>query len=166
MKDESVTYKYLETLHPGKIPEKIFVQLLRLFPASCIEVVPIRVQKNKVQVLLTKRPSNDPIWPKLWHVPGTMLTTKDKKFEDAFKRVMEEELNDIAGWESAGFASNLLHESTRGMESAVIYWLELPYRIRKPKNSKFFDRHKLPKDIIKSHKEVIELAVKSYLGVV
>ncbi len=66
--------------------------LARIVTFVPIETVVLRRKDDRIQVLLTRRPSDDEYYPGMIHIPGTILRASDRRIEDAFARVQEGEI--------------------------------------------------------------------------
>lgn len=151
----------LSSLQPGVLPFRIFRELARLSVMPIIEVVPLRLNSsNKIEILLLKRESDDPIWPSQLHVPGTVIRASDSSgtYHDAFSRILEKELGGIQTSEPV-FVRNLLHHSGRGMESSQIYWIEVN---GEPTSGMFYDTDSLPNTIVNSQLDFIPDVIASF----
>jgi len=156
-----VAVSILEKLRPGKLPLSVFLQTTRLTVTPIIEIVPLRKRKdNKVEILLTERDDTDPNWPGMVHTPGTVVRSTDSEgsYEDAFKRILEDELKGVQTSKPI-FVGNLLHKVKRGLESCIVYWVEVS---GKPPTGKFYRFDNLPKNLVDTQIKFINLAVKHF----
>ena len=164
---------YLRTLAPGTIPKDIFEALMNLMVVCTVEMVPIRVSGNgKLQVLLTQRPDDDPIWPGDWHVPGVVLRITDSlsaphDFNDAFSRIFggNGELKDGVQLVSAPVYFDAERRQTRrGQEFSALHYVEVS---GEPAVGQFFDIEEFPTNVpapgvIEHHVNLITKAVARY----
>ncbi|MBU0975746.1 hypothetical protein KJ918_03030 [Patescibacteria group bacterium] len=58
----------LQKLKPGFQQFNIFRELCRICVTPVVEIIPIRLRWNRVEVLLTKRSKNDVFWPDMFHI--------------------------------------------------------------------------------------------------
>lgn len=86
------TMALLEKLEPGLLPEPIFIALSRLVVMVAVEFLVLRKTGAGVEILLTQRPDNDPIWPGKWHSPGTIIRPTDDSLQSCFDRLYKDEL--------------------------------------------------------------------------
>ncbi len=152
----------LKTLEPGKLPLPIFLEVARLTVTPIIEIVPLRKNiEGRVEVLLTKREDDDAHWAGMYHTPGTVIRASDipGSYDDAFKRIISGELGGISVSEPV-YVTSILHKVKRGMESALIFWVEVN---EEPKTGEFFDYGNLPEDLIDTQKPFIKMAIKDFL---
>jgi len=153
----------MEKLKPGFLPFPIFNQVARLVVMPIIDVVPVRKDASgNVEVLLTQRENNDPLWPDMWHNPGTVVRATDhpNDYIDAFTRIFKDELGIAAvGQLKPTFVTDLFHHTRRGAEATRIYWLELT---EEPRIGTFFDVHKLPDNTIETHIQIIHAAAEAF----
>ncbi len=146
----------------GKLlPLPIFLEIYKLIVPATIEMAPIYFKNNKLKILLTKRGQNDPTWPNLYHLPGTVIRTTDKigNLNDAFKRILISELKNIEIIGSPIFIGPMFRNLGRGKEITLLCWVRLK---QKPKFGKLFPIDKLPKNIIKPQIKFIKIAVKHF----
>jgi hypothetical protein len=150
----------LKRLEPGKLPLPVFLEIARLNVIPIIEIVPLRKKDGKIQVLLTKRDDNDPNWPGMYHTPGTVVRASDvnSEYNEAFGRILEGELVGLRTSEPV-FVYPLLHKVKRGMESSLVFWVEVK---EDPKIGEFFDIDSLPENIIDTQVEFIKKAAEDY----
>lgn len=148
----------LEKVPAGYLPEGVFVNIARLAVLTAIEFVPLRYNQGKIEVLLLPRPSTDPIWPNLLHTPGTILRSTDNSFEDAFKRLCEEEIG-VTGNHKIIFTQNSIDKGQRG--SAVLFE-HILIMDEPPLNGKFYDVQNLPENVIPEMKDLIYRAAKQF----
>ncbi len=91
-KEIHLLVELLDRCQPGRLLPEVFEAVGRIIVSPAVEFIPLRKKGNHIEVLLLKRPSDDIIWPSMLHTPGTVLRPSDKSFEDAFKRLLEDEL--------------------------------------------------------------------------
>lgn len=150
--------EFLAKLEPGYLPFPIFYQLMRITVQPTVELVPLRQHKGKLEVLLTKRPEKDPDWAGLWHIPGTVLRATDEKnsFDDAFKRILEGEIDGVKPLSKPVFMGHYFTKVKRGSELQMLHWVEIE---GEPASGKFFDVSYLPDNIVDHHVHTINKAV-------
>jgi hypothetical protein len=154
--DALKTAELLAMLKPGYLPYPIFHQFVRLATTPIIELVPLRIAVNgDVEVLLKKRSTDDPIWPNQLHTPGTVIRATDTSYETALERIMNDELH-LAQHQTPVFVKNVLHNSGRGLESALVYFVEIT---SEPKDGAFYNTKSLPNTLVKSQLDFIPDAV-------
>ena len=155
------TAKNVKKLEPGYLPTEIFIETARLTTTPIIELVPLRKNDGDIEVLLLKRPNDDPTWPGMLHTPGTVLraTDVDGGFGSAFKRLYNKEI---------GFTPKTtpvqrgveFHRVNRGVELANIFSIDLTDQITV--NGKWYKTTDLPKNIVDSQIKFILSAVNAY----
>jgi hypothetical protein len=151
----------LAKLEPGLLPYPVFLQVARLVTLPIVEIVPLRKTRiDTIEILLTKRPDDDPHWPGKLHTPGTVIRATDSEgsYEDAFERILEGELAGIKTSQPV-FVQNLLHHEGRGMADAHIYYVEV---YSEPFEGSFYDVDHLPETIAWSQPIFIETAVSAF----
>lgn len=159
-KTEQLT-NLLKELKPGFLPYPVFEQVARLVALPILELVPYRVVADRIEVLLLERPENDPIWPNMWHAPGTVIRATDLNAQthdlrSAFDRLVHDELMGVALGPTV-FVASVLHESKRGAEQAQIYCSEL---LEEPKNGKLFAVDSLPEQFMAHQQDFINLVAR------
>jgi hypothetical protein len=149
----------LSRFDPGQLPLPIFLQIARLTVTPVIEVVPIKKRRDEsISVLLTKRSEDDPVWPGMWHTPGTIIRAFDASITDGMNRLLATELaNRNAG--PPQYVGHMLHQVLRGVELALVHWVEVEDNIEV---GTFFDIDQLPCDLVGSQRPFIFLAVDAY----
>lgn len=164
--DQQIQYiaDQLKQFEPGFLPYPIFEQVARIVVLPIVEFVPLRKNGDDVEVLLVKRPDNDPIFPGMEHTPGTVIRATDANDGQqdswpAFKRILEDEL---AGTETGNphYIGSVFHHSKRGAEQAQIYWVEVTGN---PKVGSFYTIKDLPETLIQSQRKFIELATQDFI---
>ncbi|MGI9027314.1 MAG: NUDIX domain-containing protein, partial [Candidatus Saccharimonadales bacterium] len=147
----------LSQLEPGFLPLPIFLQITRLAVTSIVEVVPLRKNGDAVEVLLLKRPADDPHWPNQLHTPGTVLrpTDREHNYSDAFKRILNDELG-ITTPQEPTFVTTVFHRVNRGTELALVFYLEIPGETA---SGDFYDSDKLPSGVVETQLEFIKASV-------
>lgn len=148
----------LKKIEPGFLNESLFNQVARLGVLSYLEYLVFRTNKNKVEVILTKRSSEDKFWPNLYHNPGTVLRPNDKdmSFVSALER-----LNTEYGYKlpEPFFAGMWFEQLERGKGLGIICWQE----IEDVENLQYFDITKLPTNMIKGQARYIKKAAEDYI---
>lgn len=153
--------KSLKKLEPGFMPKEIFYELSRLVVFVAVDIVVFRKRGNTIEVLLVKRPEDDPYWPGLYHITGCIVLSTDKAgpLEDAQKRVLEGELNGIRYKNDPKFVTFRFGKGERGTALTLLHWINAS---SEPKVGNWFDVNELPKDILRSQIPSIKLALEDY----
>ncbi len=155
----------LKEFEPGFLPYPIFEQVARIVALPIIEFVPMRKLGNATQVLLIKRPAEDPLFPNMEHTPGTVIRATDLESGvhnnwPAFERILHDELLDTKSGKPQ-YAGSMFHASKRGAEQAQIYWIEI---LEEPKVGTFYDLDSLPEGLMESQLKFIKLAAQSFVS--
>lgn len=148
----------LKKLEPGLLPFEIFVQVARLAVLPVVEFVPLRRNKESLEVLLLPRNQDDIFWPGMWHIPGAVVRPDDSSFEDAMKRITADELKDTRLGRPI-FAEMALRKSVRGSEAVQLFAVEV---LGEPATGKFFDINKLPDKLVEGHANFIKRGVEYF----
>jgi ADP-ribose pyrophosphatase YjhB (NUDIX family) len=158
LSNEAQLIQLLDGCTPGRLSPCVFEAVARVAVYPAVEFIPLRKKDNKVEVLLFQRPSDDIIWPSMWHTPGTILRPTDETYEDAFTRLMEDELK---GTKTSLpiFIGAELSKNHRGrcvlLEHLVIIEDE-------HKAGTFFSVDNLPKDFITDQLPSLKRAVAAF----
>mgnify|MGYP003587211737 CR=1 FL=1 len=116
----------LKKLNPGFLPKDLFIEIARIWTTSIVEVVPVRKADGKTQVLLLKRPDDDPNWPGMLHTPGTVVrpTDSEEGIAGPISRIYKDELN-LDEWQEPVFVGPILHKVNRGTEMSTVFYLDM-----------------------------------------
>ena len=152
------TTQNLQNFEPGFLPKEMFYELSRICVLCAVDIAVLRKRKSENQILLTRRPDNDPYWPSMYHIPGTILRYDDAKLgrDHAFKRLITDEYTGLEFRTKPKFVNYYLNIDKRGAVLALLFKTEL----KKPENQKigkWFDLTDLPKNLLKSQYEEINL---------
>ena len=160
-KDEiTQTAALLAKLEPGYLPFEIFLQVYRLTPSPTLQIIPLRWgAAGEVEVQLVRRPADDPLWPNMWHNPGTVLRAGDT-FGSSTNRLFDDDLGSFGTAEDLIFVENMFHTSDRGSEIILLYRMD--GEDDEPSAGKFFAVDALPKDIIASEVSLIRRAAADF----
>lgn len=149
----------LQELKPGFLPRDIFFAVERLVVWASVEVVPVRKYHGKVQVLMLKRPQDDPFWAGTVHTPGTMIRPTDEAIEVSLNRVFIEELMSLKIKKGPTLVCPYLHDAKRGIHLALVYWVEL---VGRPQRGRWYDAEHLPQNQMECIKGFNDLAIRAY----
>lgn len=160
LEDIQKAVQVLKNLQPGKLPLPIFLETTRLTVTPIVEIVPLRKYNNAIEVLLTKRENDDPNWAGMYHTPGTVIRASDTEgsYDDAFNRILEGELKGTIT-KSPVFVTSILHKVKRGMESSLIFWVEVTCE---PLTGEFYDSNHLPESLIDTQIKFINIAIEDF----
>lgn len=153
--------KLLSKLEPGFLPFDIFHEVARLVALPIIEVVPLRrAAQGGIEVLLLAREADDPAWPGMLHVPGTVVRASDTmgSFDDALKRILVDELAGISSSPPV-FVKNIVHKQARGVEVSQIFWVEVT---AEPAVGRFYNAEALPKTLVETQRGFIVDAIEDF----
>jgi len=151
----------LSQLRPGFLPQPVFIEVARLTVTPVVEVVPLRSARFGPQVLLLERDQKDPTWPGMLHTPGSVVRATDREgsYTDALSRILLDELHAIATKSNPRFVGNFLHKVRRGMESAIVYYVEIA---GEPRTGDFYDISSLPPNVVDTQLGFIEAAAETF----
>ncbi|MDB5168829.1 MAG: hypothetical protein JWO41_185 [Candidatus Saccharibacteria bacterium] len=153
----------LKQFEPGFLPYPIFEQVARIVALPIVEFVPLRRQGDSIQVLLIRRPANDPIFPGMEHTPGTVIRATDASDGQqdswaAFDRILKDELQGTSTGDPH-YVGSMFHHSKRGAEQAQIYWVEVS---GESAVGTFYDIEQLPTELMESQRKFIALAAQDF----
>jgi len=152
----------LAKITPGYLPKPLFLQVTRLVVTTTVEVVPFRKGAGgDIEVLLTRRDPDDPYWPNMLHTPGAVVRASDAEgtYQDALERVLEGELHGIHTIGAPVFVEHLLHRVARGMESAIVHYVEVADN---PTEGTFYPVERLPEDLVGTQAGFIRKAAAAF----
>lgn len=163
--DEQIqdTAKTLSKLTPGYLPKPIFEQVARLWVTPIVELVPLRKRGEATEVLLLKRPDDDPNWPGMLHTPGTVLRSTDTEFgiDNALQRIFTDELG-VTPASQPVFNNTVFHKVNRGSELASVYFVDMGSA---PKSTgQWYNAESLPDNIVDTQIGFINDCIDSFLG--
>lgn len=167
----------LAGLEPGRQPLPLFTQLARLVVLSSIEVVPLRPKEDKLEVLLAKRPEDDPWWANQLHLPGSIqmpmgqdepLASND--YSEPVDRVLTDDFGtSIARTGDVKLFSVERRHGVRGSEQTALAWtqVDLAMGALAVSDGGFFDANLVmahPDDfqLVEGHAEIIEQALADF----
>ncbi len=146
----------------GLWPPELFYEVAGRVVMPIVEVVPVRDSDHSTQILLLRRPADDPNWPGKLHTPGTVLRPTDLDADglgSAFERIANDELGVPfpATPQSVGFD---FHRVNRGPEMANVFVVDMGgIDIT---NGEWHDANNLPDDIVDTQKGFISDAVQAF----
>lgn len=165
----------LEKLEPGRQPLPLFTQLARLVVTSTVEMVPIRIKDNKLEVLMAKRPDDDPWWPGQWHLPGAILLPTDNAsdvhdYDTPVERLYVEEFGQsVIKSGDVNIFDVQRRLIPRGSEQTVFGWslIELADGISEVRGGKFFDVDTIDdqldrESVVDGHIDTVNNALANY----
>ncbi len=151
----------LAKLEPGFLPFDIFDQIARLTVSSIVELVPLRINDGKVEVLLTKRDADDIHWPSMLHTAGTVVRATDQEgdMKSAFDRVINDELGSVKINGEPQYVMSTFRRSARGMENSRIFFIDV---IGQPTIGEFYPVDNLPATVVDTQLEFIQAAAELF----
>lgn len=169
----SEAVKILKKLDPGFLPEDLFIQFTRLTPTAILEIVPLRLNGGKVEVMFLTRPEEDPVWPGMLHTPGTVIRSTDvniktRGFDKAAARIFDKELNlNLDEFKKQTgrdliFSETLLHYPLRGPEQANVFYVDLTNFDVGANGPLWLDPNNLPSNVVDTQIYFIQKAAESF----
>ena len=163
----------LERLEPGRQPFSLFEQLARHVVTSTVEIVPLLQSDGAQKVLLARRPDDDPWWPGMWHLPGTILLPSDaandtRDYDTPIERLLHDEFHGSIAKVGAVNLFDIQRRSIpRGKEQTVFGWIDIVLNdgYSHAEGGTFFDVTGLDANlpdggVIDGHMDTIRLALK------
>ena len=93
----------------NNVPPEAFFAICRTTVLPCVDLALIRVRSGSCEVMLTKRPSHDPFFANLWHIPGGVVVPGATALTTIRERVMRPD-----------FGTLLIREPTFVMERDIL----------------------------------------------
>lgn len=148
----------------GLWPKELFYAVAERVVMPIVEIVPLRRVDNSTEVLLLKRPDDDPNWPGQLHTPGTVLRTTDLDgggMQSAFDRIAQDELHMSLPTEPQLVGYDF-HPVDRGPEMATVFSLDLSGV--EDVTGAWYGAEALPQNVVGTQREFIARAVQSFEG--
>ena len=147
-----IAVQVIRSSESGKIPRPVFAEIAKKLVMCTVELVPLRVRGETIDVLLTERSMDDPWWPGKWHVPGTMMFPDDEfEFHDDFSEPLERLLGkggeldggvNVIGEPVVVGPDRRVHE--RGHEFSLVHYVQVS---GESEEGRFFPAEKLPESV-------------------
>lgn len=153
-------------LPKGTLPLELFYAVAAKVTVPTMELAPLRVTGNKIEILLTKRPATDPYWPNLWHMTGTVIRANDDEgsdFASGVARVLRDELHgSIPMIGKPQFVGIHFWDVSRGRELDQMFYFVTDARDEAVQEGQFFDVTDVPDTTIEHHKIMIPEIVDAF----
>ncbi len=162
--DPNEVGEYLRSFQGELLPEPIFYAIAETMALPYVELVIFNAHaQHQQQVLLTRRGENDPYFPNLWHVPGTLLQSSDVTFHGtdlgvAIARLLNEELQGLEV-KHLTFSGFHFHKVARGVGLSLVL---TALAENEPKAGQYHGVNHLPEDMIKEQAVFILKAVRDH----
>ncbi len=156
----------IKKLPRGLLPRELFYAISEKIVIPAIEICPVRMNKGKVEFLLSRRPIDDPYWPNAWHIAGVILLASDKEgtYEDAFQRILDNEFRGVLLFEdSPQFVMANFFEDGRGRAFDRVYFLEILNEAVDLGDAEFFSNDNLPNTLLEHYYDVLKKIEGAYL---
>lgn len=120
------------------------------------------MRDNHIEILLTRRPANDPSWPNLLHTPGTVIRGDDTPsgVEGILRRIIKDELGLDRLLSPPQYIGYELHTVKRGPEMANIFMIDLSDQ--QVPFGKWYSTEKLPDNLVETQVGFIERTVRHF----
>lgn len=157
----------LARLPRGFLPKQVFLEVARLVTTPTIEVAPLRENADgTIEILLTKRPADDPHWANMWHITGTILLSTDEEgdgFTSGVERVLRGELQGVIPiLDGVHYVSTKFWDVARGRELDQIFYFKTNVADEAVREGRFFNVEHLPESVIDHHKIMISEIVQKF----
>jgi len=156
---DTETLKALLARLPSPKPYAAFHALCGCMVTVAYELVVLRRNKEGlIEVLLTRRPDDDPDWPIHWHYPGSVIRPGDTSLDDVLARILAEEVQDrLKG--RPGFVGPLLTHFERG---PILQLIHLGVSDGEPQHGTFFNVEDLPLPFVEKQRPGLALALQAF----
>lgn len=146
----------------GLLPTDLFLAISRRWVNAIVELVPVRHTSKKIEILLIRRPPDDPNWPNELHVPGTVLRATDlpRGVQSALERIRADELKLSAYDKTPTFVDFEFHQMKRGPELALVFYVDLTGIDMSV--GVWTDSSELPNDIVEGQRNFIARACSAF----
>lgn len=153
--------RLIDKCQPGNLPSNVFESVAKVAVYPALEFVLLRYSRSEIETLLFRRAASDPVWPSLFHVPGTVLRPTDEDIQSAISRLIHEELS-IPGlrFSKPVFTGVHINKYIRGTGLGIEYWVEV--MDVDDVDGTFFNVNNLPMDFIQEQRGILDRAVSSY----
>ena len=146
---DAAVAEYLRGYKGQLLPSPVFYAIAETMALPYIELLIYHPDTKRSEILLTRREEDDPYFPGLWHVPGTLLRAADlgkpgDNFGLAIERILNEELGGLTIGPTT-LAGLYFHGVTRGVGLSIIHTTRAQGT---PAVGQFFPVSHLPEDII------------------
>lgn len=143
----------LSSYEPGYLPEPLFFAISHLAVLTGVEVVP--VLRGTGDILLVRRPDDDPYFSGELHFPGTILLASDQTILQAIQRVLVNEL--LLSKEAAldvfnFFAFSRISKTKRGSQLSHVHVAAMDYV---PFGFQAYSPRNLPDNVLDHHRYII-----------
>lgn len=173
-----LTARLLEMRTPGRQPLDVFTQLARLSTIGTVEIAPVR-DANRTeppQILLSRRPDDDPFWPGLWHLPGNVVVARQQTAQTVIMPmevfadgVLENEFEGVKRVGNLDLFDSHVRTGARGTELTSFYIspVDLMEGYSEPVGGSLFSFDKVreqihPDNMISGHPETLLKAMRAY----
>lgn len=153
--------KALDQLVPGYLPADVFYAVSRLSVLTAAEVVPLRKRGDGgYEVLLTRRPDDDPYFAGLLHIPGQIYRPGDTINSRPAAVVADELANTTTLSTPVLIPGQFIYDYGRGPVVERIHYVF----VSDSSDGDFYDVDSLPSDLLAGHDELIKRVVRYVKG--
>jgi hypothetical protein len=133
-----------------RLPQWYFFALEQIALLSAYELLVTKQTAAGLEILLIKRPDNDPVWPNLWHFPGTILRLYDSEPKIFARLAVELGMESLPA--KPKFVTTVIQDNGRGRHLHVFWRLEVAAETQFS-TGQFFSIDQLPTDLIAYQRE-------------
>ena len=151
--------RLLDGLTPGLLPPDVFHALARIMVTTTFVVVPLLRRQAQTLVLLCERDADDPCYPSLLNVPGTVIRTSDTDLPMTYQRLVATERPEVPLRSGLVFVGNVYDRIARGREVSLIHWVRLEDTVS---SDLLFDAAMLPDRVVPPDRARVEMAVAHF----
>lgn len=146
----------LDQLQPGFLPSDIFYAISRLTVLTAAEMVPLRRRADGgFDVLLTRRPADDPYFANLMHCPGQIYRPGDSLVSRP-RQVIDAELprTQILS-DPVAIPDSYVYDYGRGPVIERVHYV----LVGDSGDGEFYDVDHLPYDLLQGHDHLIKMVL-------
>ncbi len=166
--DDEKVVSILKKWRGGVLSDELFATVSGMSPQLSVIIVVYRKNDKNKEILLLKRPNDDPVWPGMLNLPGKMVRNSDfdkdcaTPAESALERVQEDELGFDAK-DGVKFSGIAYQNTKRGHIVVLVYVAELPMNFKSKADWVWRNVNDLKNhtDMITTEMDVIKVALKS-----
>jgi hypothetical protein len=151
--------RLLHRLAPGVLPHEVFHAIARVIVTVTFVVVPLLRRGTQTLVLLHERDADDPCYPSMLNIPGTVIRPGDEDLSAAYERLVAKEMAGVVIRSGPVFVNNVYAHIARGQELSLVHWVELEAGIT---SENLYDVESLPEHVVPTDRPRISMAAAHF----
>ncbi|MEK7154332.1 MAG: hypothetical protein AAB792_02135 [Patescibacteria group bacterium] len=128
----------------GKLPFAAYCERIRTWHGTFVDLAIVRLDQDKISVLLERRPETGHIYPGMYDIPGGNFMYRETAFEAASRLAGKLGFMGIPSF--AGIATYTKTEAEIGI--SLLFVLEIKGQVIEPGGCRFFALNELPQDLV------------------